>query len=193
MLSRDLCPCDTKAKGGKGESCILPSQTGPHRVSRNVSEQETRSRNAQGRGVMGYCECRGSSSSVKGVCDRGPGLAGRQVSVSVPTFTPAHSATFLPRGCPRPFPPRHKCCVCPFLTECNCTEHGVCNAGLHGDGFCFCAEGWTGARCETRLGEGCSAVPWDSPAVPWDLLPQGCFPRSWVVQAAVQKYLQKEV
>uniref|UniRef100_A0A8C5T9B3 Stabilin 1 n=1 Tax=Malurus cyaneus samueli TaxID=2593467 RepID=A0A8C5T9B3_9PASS len=38
-------------------------------------------------------------------------------------------------------------------TECSCTEHGVCNGGLHGDGFCFCAEGWTGDRCETRLGE----------------------------------------
>lgn len=109
----------------------------------------------------------------------------------VPTFTPAHSAAFLPRGCPRAFPPRHKCRVYPFLTECNCTEHGVCNAGLHGDGFCFCAEGWTGARCEIRLGEGCSAVPWDPPDVPWDLLPQGCFPRSWVLQAAVQKYPQK--
>lgn len=106
---------------------------------------------------------------------------------SCATFTPAHSATFLPRGCARPFPPRLQCCVCPSLTECNCTEHGVCNAGLHGDGFCFCAEGWTGARCEIRLGEGCSAVPWDPPAAPWDLLPQGCFPRSWVVQ----KYLQK--
>ncbi|KAF2986533.1 hypothetical protein EK904_010304 [Melospiza melodia maxima] len=35
--------------------------------------------------------------------------------------------------------------------ECNCTENGVCNGGLHGDGFCFCAEGWTGERCETRL------------------------------------------
>lgn len=102
---------------------------------------------------------------------------------AVPSFTPAHNATFLPWGCPRAFPPRHKRCVCPFLTECTCTENGVCNGGLHGDGFCFCAEGWTGERCETRLGEGCSALP-------WDLLPHGCFPRCWVVQAAVQKYLQ---
>lgn len=109
----------------------------------------------------------------------------------VPTFTPAHNATFLPHGCPRAFPPRHKCCVCSFLTECNCTENGVCNAGLHGDGFCFCAQGWTGEHCEIRLGEGCSAVPWGPPAIPWDLLPHGCFPRSRVVQAAVQKYLQK--
>lgn len=140
---------------------------------------------------MGCCGCRGSSCSVKGVCDRGPGLAGRDVSGScahLHTCPQCHiSATWLSRALPL----RHKCCVCPFLTECNCTENGVCNGGLHGDGFCFCAEGWTGERCETRLGERCSAIPWDPPAVPWHLLPHGCFPRSWAVQAAVQKDLQK--
>lgn len=51
----------------------------------------------------------------------------------------------------------HYSVLCRFLAECNCTENGVCNGGLHGDGFCFCAEGWTGERCETRLGEGCRA------------------------------------
>lgn len=34
----------------------------------------------------------------------------------------------------------------------------MCNGGLHGDGFCFCAEGWTGERCEVRLGEGCQPL-----------------------------------
>lgn len=79
-------------------------------------------------------------------------------------------------------------CFYPFLTECNCTENGVCNGGLHGDGVCFCAEGWTGDRCEVRLGEGCQAPP---PAVLCDSVACGCFPSSWIVQAASQKYLQK--
>lgn len=73
-------------------------------------------------------------------------------------------------------------------SECNCTENGVCNGGLHGDGFCFCAEGWTGDRCEIRLGEECQAPP---PAIPWNPVPYGCFPSSWIVQAAGQKYVQK--
>lgn len=57
----------------------------------------------------------------------------------------------------------HYSILYPFLAECNCTENGVCNGGLHGDGFCFCAEGWTGERCETRLGEGCQATPLPKP------------------------------
>lgn len=38
------------------------------------------------------------------------------------------------------------------LSECNCTENGICNEGVHGDGFCFCFGGWTGESCETPLG-----------------------------------------
>ncbi|KAJ6667712.1 hypothetical protein lerEdw1_016033 [Lerista edwardsae] len=38
----------------------------------------------------------------------------------------------------------------PFA-ECNCTENGICNEGLHGDGFCFCSAGWTGEHCEILL------------------------------------------
>lgn len=68
-------------------------------------------------------------------------------------------------------PPRDSVFI--HSSECNCTENGVCNGGLHGDGFCFCAEGWTGDRCEIRLGEGCQPPP---PTVPWDPVPYACFP-----------------
>lgn len=143
---------------------------------------------------------RGFPSSMRGACCGEPVLAARGKDVcrqpclpSCAAHTSHVSASWPSRGlsvtilCHQ-----HGCCDCfyPFFTECNCTENGICNAGLHGDGSCFCAEGWTGERCEIRLGEGCQAPP---PAIPWDPVPYGRLPNSWLVQAAGQKYLQKEL
>lgn len=148
---------------------------------------------------MGLWVQRGFPSSTKGACCGGPVLGARGRDVCRQLCLPsraAHtshvSALWLSCGLSVAILCHQRgCCDCfyPFFTECNCTENGVCNAGLHGDGFCFCAEGWTGERCEIRLGEGCQAPP---PAIPWDPVPYGRFPNSWVFKQLVRSISKKK-
>lgn len=50
----------------------------------------------------------------------------------------------------------------PVSLACNCTEHGSCDQGVKGTGSCFCDEGWTGQRCENKLGTDLTLVLFQS-------------------------------